>query len=48
MPGPDGVAALLVGDPDPQTGRLRFVGRVDHGLLAPTGRLRHAAYRGVS
>ncbi len=38
VPGPDGVAALLVGDPDPQTGRLRFVGRVDHGLLAPTRR----------
>jgi bifunctional non-homologous end joining protein LigD len=38
VPGPDGVAALLVGDPDRQTGRLRFVGRVDHGLLAPTRR----------
>jgi bifunctional non-homologous end joining protein LigD len=38
LPGPDGVAALLVGDPDPRTGRLRFVGRVDHGLLAPTRR----------
>jgi bifunctional non-homologous end joining protein LigD len=38
VPGPDGVAALLVGDPDPRTGRLRFVGRVDHGLLAPTRR----------
>jgi bifunctional non-homologous end joining protein LigD len=38
VPGPDGVAALLVGDPDPETGRLRFVGRVDHGLLAPTRR----------
>jgi bifunctional non-homologous end joining protein LigD len=38
VPGPDGVAALLVGDPDPQTGLLRFVGRVDHGLLAPTRR----------
>jgi hypothetical protein len=24
--------------PDPQTGRRRFVGRVDHGLLAPTRR----------
>jgi hypothetical protein len=32
------VAALLVGDPDPRTGLLRFVGRVDHGLLAPTCR----------
>jgi bifunctional non-homologous end joining protein LigD len=38
VPGPDGVAALLVGDPDPRTGRLRFVGRVDHGLLGPTRR----------
>jgi bifunctional non-homologous end joining protein LigD len=38
VPGPDGVAALLVGDPDPKTGRLPFVGRVDHGLLAPTRR----------
>jgi bifunctional non-homologous end joining protein LigD len=38
VPGPGGVAALLVGDPDPQTGLLRFVGRVDHGLLAPTRR----------
>jgi bifunctional non-homologous end joining protein LigD len=38
LPGPDGVAALLVGDPDPETGLLRFVGRVDHGLLAPTRR----------
>jgi bifunctional non-homologous end joining protein LigD len=38
VPGPGGVAALLVGDPDPQSGRLRFVGRVDHGLLAPTRR----------
>lgn len=38
VPGPDGVAALLVGDPDPRTGLLRFVGRVDHGLLAPTRR----------
>jgi bifunctional non-homologous end joining protein LigD len=38
VPGPDGVAALLVGDPDPQTGLLRFVGRVDHGMLAPTRR----------
>jgi bifunctional non-homologous end joining protein LigD len=38
VPGPDGVAALLVGTPDPTTGGLRFVGRIDHGLLAPTRR----------
>jgi bifunctional non-homologous end joining protein LigD len=38
LPGPDGLAALLVGTPDPDTGLLRFAGRVDHGLLAPTRR----------
>jgi bifunctional non-homologous end joining protein LigD len=38
LPGPDGVAALLVGTPDPTTNRLRFVGRIDHGLLGPTRR----------
>jgi bifunctional non-homologous end joining protein LigD len=38
VPGPQGVAALLVGTPDPTSGRLRFVGRIDHGLLGPTRR----------
>jgi bifunctional non-homologous end joining protein LigD len=38
VPGPDGPAALLVGSPDPTTGRLRFAGRIDHGLLPPARR----------
>jgi bifunctional non-homologous end joining protein LigD len=38
VPGPEGVAALLVGTLDPTSGRLRFVGRIDHGLLGPTRR----------
>jgi bifunctional non-homologous end joining protein LigD len=37
----DGPAALLVGSPDPTTGRLRYAGRVDHGLL-PAARRRLA------
>jgi bifunctional non-homologous end joining protein LigD len=41
VPGPNGPAALLVGSPDPTTGRLRYAGRVDHGLL-PAARRRLA------
>jgi bifunctional non-homologous end joining protein LigD len=38
LAGPDGVAALLVGTPDPGAGGLRFAGRVDHGLIGPARR----------
>jgi bifunctional non-homologous end joining protein LigD len=43
VPGPRGVAALLVGIPDPERpGRLRFTARVDAGLV-PASRARLAA-----
>jgi bifunctional non-homologous end joining protein LigD len=38
LPDAGGVAALLVGTPDPNTGMLRFAGRIDHGLLPPARR----------
>jgi bifunctional non-homologous end joining protein LigD len=38
LPGPDGLAALLVGTPDPDSGLLRYAGRIDNGLLPPARR----------
>lgn len=36
IPAAAGVGGLLVGEPDPATARLRFLGRVDHGFTPRT------------
>jgi bifunctional non-homologous end joining protein LigD len=46
VPDRDQVKALLVGTPDPaDPGRLRFAGRVDHGLVAGSRRRLHQLLR---